>query len=417
MEIINSNNSTMRPHNDPMRLQDLINLCIAKWPWFILSLAITIGLAIAYLLKTPPVYTRTASMLIKEEGRRSTSFTDMMNSFSELGTFSSGTNISNEIISMQSPDMLLEVVRRLNLDIDYMKDGTFHKELLYGPTLPVKVEFRDLAYNDYCSMTITLNGNGKATLSDFKKNGSEIEAKPVAANFGKETKTPLGRITINKTPHFKEAANDGMTIYLNRSRLMDATGTYSGKLAVTRNDDNSTVLNLTCQDINIQRAEDFLNTLISVYNENWVKDRNQIAVSTSQFIDERLVVIENELGNVDSNISSYKSANLIPDINAATNMYMNTANQANVQITDLNNQLYMARYIREHVNNRNSKDQLLPANSGINSSIIESQISEFNDKMLQRNSLVSNSSEENPLAVDMDKNLAEEPSFRLSTRR
>ena len=157
MEIINSNNSTMRPHNDPMRLQDLINLCIAKWPWFILSLAITIGLAIAYLLKTPPVYTRTASMLIKEEGRRSTSFTDMMNSFSELGTFSSGTNISNEIISMQSPDMLLEVVRRLSLDIDYMKDGTFHKELLYGPTLPVKVEFRDLAYNDYCSMTITLN--------------------------------------------------------------------------------------------------------------------------------------------------------------------------------------------------------------------------------------------------------------------
>ena len=303
--------------------------------------------------------------------------------------------------------MLLEVVRRLNLDIDYMKDGTFHKELLYGPTLPVKVEFRDLAYNDYCSMTITLNGNGKATLSDFKKNGSEIEAKPVAANFGKETKTPLGRITINKTPHFKEAANDGMTIYLNRSRLMDATGTYSGKLAVTRNDDNSTVLNLTCQDTNIQRAEDFLNTLISVYNENWVKDRNQIAVSTSQFIDERLVVIENELGNVDSNISSYKSANLIPDINAATNMYMNTANQANVQITDLNNQLYMARYIREHVNNRNSKDQLLPANSGINSSIIESQISEFNDKMLQRNSLVSNSSEENPLVQDLDKKLTE----------
>ena len=98
---------------------------------------------------------------------------------------------------------------------------------------------------DCAPLTITLNGNGKATLSDFKKNGSEIEAKPVAANFGKEAKTPLGRITINKTPHFKEAANDGMTIYLNRSRLMDATGTYSGKLAVTRNDDNSTVLNLT----------------------------------------------------------------------------------------------------------------------------------------------------------------------------
>jgi capsular exopolysaccharide synthesis family protein len=169
----------------------------------------------------------------------------------------------------------------------------------------------------------------------------------------------------------------------------------------------STIIDIVYRDVNIQRAEEFLNTLISVYNENWVKDKNQIAVSTSQFINERLVVIESELGNVDSDISSYKSANQIPDIAAASNMYMETANQASVQISDLNNQLYMARYIREHVNNRNNKDQLLPANSGINSKVIEQQINEYNDKMLQRNSLVANSSEENPLAVDMDKNLAD----------
>ena len=46
MEIIGSNNSAVRPHNDPMRLQDLINLCLAKWPWFILSVLICVGLAV-----------------------------------------------------------------------------------------------------------------------------------------------------------------------------------------------------------------------------------------------------------------------------------------------------------------------------------------------------------------------------------
>ena len=78
-----------------------------------------------------------------------------------------------------------------------------------------------------------------------------------------------------------------------------------------------------------------------------------------------------------------------------------------MQITQLNNQLYMARYIRDHVSNTNSKDQLLPANSGINSPIIEQQINEYNDKMLQRNSLIANSSAENPLVIDMDQNLNE----------
>ena len=408
MEIIQSSGKAVRPHNDPMRLQDLINLCLAKWPWFVLSVLVCVGLSVAYLLRTPPVYTRSATLLIKQEARNSRSFSKMMNSFGELGLFSSATNIYNEIMSLQSPDLALEVVRRLNLDVDYQVDGMFHRETLYSRSLPVKVSFRDLAYNDFCTMKLTLTDDGKIQLSDFTRNGAEVaNQEPCTATFGKELKTPLGRLTVKQSPYFKEASVSGKVIYVNRVGLMAAVGGCQGRLSVTRDDEEATVLTLTYQDINTQRAEDYLNTLISVYNENWVKDRNQIAVSTSQFINERLAVIESELGHVDSNISDYKSENLIPDISAASNMYMNTANQAKVQINDLNNQLYMARYIRDHISNRNSKDQLLPANSGIHSNIIENQISEYNDMMLQRNSLVSNSSEENPLVQDLDKKLGE----------
>ena len=408
MEIIQSSGKAVRPHNDPMRLQDLVNLCLAKWPWFILSVTVCVGLAVAYLLRTPPVYTRSATLLIKQEARNSRSFSTMMNSFGELGLFSSATNIYNEIMSLQSPDLALEVVRRLNLDVDYQVDGMFHRKTLYSRTLPVKVSFRDLAYNDFCTMKLTLTDDGKIQLSDFTRNGAEVaDQEPCTATFGKELKTPLGRLTVKQSPYFKEASASDKVIYVNRVGLMAAVGGCQGRLSVTRDDEEATVLTLTYQDINTQRAEDYLNTLISVYNENWVKDRNQIAVSTSQFINERLAVIESELGHVDSNISDYKSENLIPDISAASNMYMNTANQAKVQIIDLNNQLYMARYIRDHISNRNSKDQLLPANSGIHSNIIENQISAYNDMMLQRNSLVSNSSEENPLVQDLDKKLGE----------
>ena len=198
-----------------------------------------------------------------------------------------------------------------------------------------------------------------------------------------------------------------MKIYVSRTGLLSTISSCKGKMTAALNSKNSTVIDITYKDVSIQRAEDFLNTIISVYNENWVKDKNQIAVSTSQFINERLQVIESELGHVDSDISSYKSANLIPDVEAASQMYMNNANQAATQINDLNNQLYMARYVRDHVSNRNRKDQLLPANSGINSPAIEKQISDYNEKVLKRNSLVANSSAENPLAVDMDNDLEE----------
>ena len=409
MAITKTNNSNVRQQQaDYLRLQDLLALCIGKWRWFVLSLIVFIGLAVAYLLITPPVFTRSTSLLIKEDGKKgASSFTSQMNAFAEIGLFSANTNVNNELISIQSPDVILEVIRRLNLDVNYKTDGQFHKETLYGRTLPIKVEFKDLAYNDFSEFKLNIS-KGRLFLSEFELNGEDVGNDTlIITKTGKEIVTPIGKLTVSKSPYFKDTAYEDMNIYVNRTGLLATISNCNAKMSAALNDEKATIIDIAYKDVSIQRAEEFLNTLISVYNENWVKDKNQIAVSTSQFINERLQVIESELGNVDTDISSYKSANLIPDIEAASQMYMNTANQANIQATDLNNQLYMARYIREHVNNKNSKDQLLPANSGINSPIIEQQINDYNEKMLQRNSLVANSSAENPLAVDMDKNLAE----------
>ena len=389
-----------------LTLKDLLALCISKWKWFVISLAVIMGLTVIYLLRQPNVYTRYTSLLIKEEGRGAKSFASELNSSVGMGMFSNRTNVDNELISIQSPDVVMEVVRRLGLDVNYTTDGTFHRNTLYGRSLPIKVQFKELSYNEGCQFTIKLKENDQFVLSDFKKRGESV-GNDMTVKLGQEVNTPVGKLKITASPYYKKLKGKVDRIYISRAGLMPAIRSYKSRMSAKLSSKESTIIDIVYRDVNIQRAEEFLNTLISVYNENWVKDKNQIAVSTSQFINERLVVIESELGNVDTDISSYKSANQIPDIEAASNMYMQTANQATVQISDLNNQLYMARYIREHVNNRNNKDQLLPANSGINSKVIEQQINEYNDKMLQRNSLVANSSEENPLAVDMDKNLAD----------
>jgi capsular exopolysaccharide synthesis family protein len=158
--------------------------------------------------------------------------------------------------------------------------------------------------------------------------------------------------------------------------------------------------------VNYQRAEDFLNTLIAVYNENWIKDKNQIAISTSKFINERLSVIEHELGNVDNDISSYKSTHLIPDVEAASSMYMSQANQTNNLLLNLENQLAMTKCVQSIVNDNTNKDQLLPANIGVGNDNIERQITEYNSLQLQRNRLVANSSEKNPLVSDLDNSIS-----------
>ena len=400
---VNQKNTKPGQPDDFLRIQDLLYLCLARWKWFVLSLAITTGVAAVYLLCTPAVYTRTASVLIKEDSKGKSVSPDL-ESFSEFGLFQSSTNVNNELITFQSPALMTEVVKRFRLDMNYFVPGKFHRQVAYGLTLPVDVTISDFPENESAGFTLEVQPDSTLLLSDFTRNGTELDGKDIKGRLLDSITTPLGKIIIHATPNYVKG--ETYTLYVGKSSLYDAVNSCSSNLSVSLNNEKASVIDLSFRDNSVQRAEDVLSMLISVYNENWVKDKNQIAISTSMFINERLGVIEQELGNVDEDISSYKSEHLLPDVQAASSMYMAQSSQTNAQILALNNQLYMTRYIRNYLSNDANRTQLLPANSGIESANIESQIAEYNKQLLQRNSLVANSSTENPLVVDMDQALA-----------
>lgn len=390
--------------DDFIRIQDLYYLCLAKWRWFVLSLVICLGIAFIYLLKTPPVYTRTASLLIKEESKGQSLSGDVGASFSDLGLFQSNTNVNNELVSLQSPAVMYDVVKRLHLEVDYSTEGRFYAQVRYGQNLPVTVSFAGLADNETAALTVEPAQSKGIKLTSFVHNGEKVDGE-VVGTLNDSLVTPIGKIVIRPAAAFVDWQKSSEPLTVSRSGLNSAVSRYSAGLSVALQSEKTTIVDLTFRDVCIQRAEDILNTVIAVYNENWIKDKNQIAVSTSMFINDRLGVIESELGHVDENISTFKSENLLPDVQAASQLYMTERSQAQSQILTLNTQLSMARYIRNYLTAASSRNQLLPANSGLESANIENQISEYNNLQLQRNNLVANSSEQNPLVVDMDESL------------
>ena len=397
------NNVRQKQTEDLIRIQDLFSLCISKWRWFALLLIVAVCIAILYLRITPLIYTRSASILIKEDSKGKSLSSDIAE-FADMGLFQTNANVNNELISLQSPAIILDVVKRLHLDVNYYSKDHFYSDELYGPTLPITVSFAELSDNESAMLTVKLAADNIVELSYFVRNGEELSEGNILKGRLQDTiVTPLGKITVIPTPAYE--GEPLPVVHVSRSSLYDTTNKYASNLDISLSDEKASVINLSFKDVSIQRAEDVLNMLISVYNENWVKDKNQIAVSTSMFINERLQMIERELGNVDQDISLYKSEHLLPDVQMASNMYMTSANEANTQILALNNQIYMARYIRNYLNKDSNKMQLLPANSGIEGSNIEAQITEYNTKLLQRNSLVANSSEQNPLVINLDQGL------------
>lgn len=407
-------NPMARPNQteDFIRLQDLLYLCLAQWRWFILSLVVTCGIATFYNLTTPNVYQRTASLMIKDESKAQGIGSDVASMFSDMGMGNMKSNVNNELIAIQSPAVLLETGKRLKLDVDYAIDGTFHKQALYGNDLPVTVDFIGFTDEQSGSFKLQLKGDGSYVISKLKgvtrDNLPVDDSDEITGRIGQIIRTPLGKIKVDKAPAFTQfvSGEDEPVLYVSRCNVYAMTDRIKGSLSASLSDVKSTVIDLTYKDVLSKRAEDVINTIITVYRKNWLEDKNQMTISTSHFITERLGVIERELGDVDKNISAFKSSNLLPDVEAAAQQYMQKSTEVDKQIMDLNSRLAIAQYIRNYLTGKVGKNQLLPSNTGIESPGIEQQITEYNKNQLERNNIVANSSEQNPLVADYDQSLA-----------
>ncbi|MBQ9547946.1 MAG: polysaccharide biosynthesis tyrosine autokinase [Bacteroidales bacterium] len=398
-----------------IQIKDILRICLRKWYWFAISVAVCLSVALIYILKTHPSYYRSAELIIKSK-MEGNSISNEWDSFADYGLFKTATTVNDEIAAMGAKSNISEVVRRLGLDQDYYREARFHDRLLYGKNLPARVSFLDLDYAHSASLRLRLKKDG-ALLSDFDALGLERESRraEVSGAFGDTLSTPLGRIIVIPTAGFRlDDDDDYPAIRVYKSTLHGATLRYSTKISVGKMDKESNVILLSITDQSVERAENVLNTLVAVYNEKWIHDNNQLAVSTSRFIDERLAVIEKELSEVDSDISNYKSSNLLTDVRAASQLYLQRSDALNAQALELNNYLYMARYLRSYLQTMED-DQLIPSNSGIGSLNVEDQIRQYNTRLLERNNLAASTSTLNPLVREADSALKDMRSAVLTS--
>lgn len=388
---------------------DIAYRTLHYWPWILVSIGVCLMVAVAYILRTPNSYTQSASLLIKDDTKGKSSAT--MEDFSEFGFFAKNTNIQNEVTTLKSHDLMEEVIKRLNLDWNYYVPGRFHKNVAYGSTLPVNVQILNFPDNSGVSLNLNIAKDGSVEVSDLKQaTGDEIldeksHDAPYKGKLGDTIPTFAGKLIVSPTKSYVKGEEH--EIEVTKGALTATVDAYESRLNVALSNDKGTVIDLSFTDQNIQRADDVLSTIIGIYNESWIRDKNQVAVSTSNFINERLRVIEGELGNVDSDISSYKSANLVPNVESAATSYMAESQALGQEILGINNQLQMTRYIKNYLNNDASNDKVLPTNTGIENIDIEQQIAAYNVKVLERNNLLSKSSEKNPLVENMNKELSD----------
>lgn len=393
-------NKTQRASKTPfVWARDLFYLCLSQWKWFVLSLLITISYGVYYVLKTPKIHTSSASIMVKNDDQKDR--TDER--LSEMGLSNTSSYLGNEMLSLTATPVAAEIVKRLHLEVEYLQEKMLRDDVVYGLDLPVSVVFDKMNGAETASLHLSLKADGTVTLTDIQVEGKDIDG-TYNVKLGETLALPSLRLIVLPSPNYKKGMVASLKVLRHNPKSIIAS--VRGRIKPQLRDENANIIDITYSDVSVPRANDVLNTLIAVYNENWIKDRNQVSVSTNEFIKERLAIIERELGSVDQNISSFKSQHLVPDVEQAGSMAMSQASAAEEQARNLDGQLYMVRYIRSYLTDGRHDGQLLPSNSGIKNGNIEGQINEYNNVLLKRNQHLAISSDQNPLVMDLEQTLS-----------
>lgn len=389
-------NNSSNKNDQGLNIVDLFMYLASQWKWFLLSILICGGIAWYNYARAPLVYFRSATVIIKDPSNKaSTSGLDRFDNFINK------VNVANEILQFRSKKLMREVVQRVHADVSYqIKDGLRSNEL-YNES-PVLVSLPDALPEQSFSFTMTLKDAKTVTLSDF----SGIEAKPSYEVALNDTVAIIEgmNVVVTATNYLRDSWLN-TPIRVQKLSVESMVNYYKNALGIQQEEEEASILTLALKDSSPARAEDVLNTLITVYNEEAIKEKNQVAVNTANFINERLIIIERELGNVESNLESFKQRNQIVDIASSAGMYMTESQKYNADAMELETQLRLANFIKDYLTDPSKETDLIPSNTGISDMNIENQISLYNAAKLKRDHLIDDSSVNNPVVQELNNSL------------
>ena len=397
MEIIENNTRTYSAEETGIDLRGIFELFLNNWKWFFLSIAICVGATYYYVNTLSPVYKRSAVMLVKEQQNDYMDMNTVIANYGMVGV----SNIENEIYMLRSNQLMHEVVRRLNLDIIYTQKQGLRTQVVYGE-IPFKCRFLG-KYLKPVSFNVTGVTPKGVQINGAKIIGEDIDYKALI-QFNDTIQTPMGALCfIPIEQEQKFSFEEPVTV----TRINDevATGIFMGKISTSALSENGTMVNIVCSDVSIARADDILNEILKVYNKTIVDDKNKIATNTAAFIDERIQIIARELGDVEHRLTEFKQKNRMVNIESKASLSLAEEAKVKDESVKLEAQLSVVSFVRDFINNVANENELIPNVAGIGDAGVDQQIVAYNEILLRRNRLVSNSSIENSVVKKLDVDL------------
>ncbi|MBL0739311.1 polysaccharide biosynthesis tyrosine autokinase [Flavobacterium sp. GN10] len=388
-------------------LREQLEKYLVHWRWFVGSSIICMLLAFVYLIYTIPCYEATSTILVKDEKKGG--MLSELSIFSDLGIGSNiKTNVDNEIEILKSRTLIESTVSKLNLNVELLAKKKIRTEDIYAET-PISIHVinksklfddADVEFNFKFLTPDTFSLENESGDSD-----KSILLTKKIFQYGEKIGTPIGVLIINKTVFFSEKdknLSDDIRIVI--KPIDELTERFRKKLKVEPVSKNSSVVNISISDPVAIKAENFLDAMIRIYNEDAAEDKNFISENTSKFIASRLALITQELDGVEQNVESFKKSNKLTDIESEAKLFVENSNEYDKKGVETEIQLNVVSSLLTFIK-KSSISELLPSNMLSDKSDAVGLINSYNQLVLDRNRILKSATTENPTVLKLEEQI------------
>ena len=390
---------------EKVNYQELLFRYIIHWPWFVASILICLIGAWVYLHFQPPVYQVSASIMIKDDKKGGNSGSADLENLGLGGVITSAQSIDNEIEVLRSKTILKEVVNNLELYITYYDEDEFPRQEMYK-TSPVVVnltaqEADKLPNAALIDMKLASDGgldvNLKVGLNEYNKRFDKLPA-VFPTNVGTFGFTLRDSLSNGQVEGQKDVRHISAVV----SQPFGVAKGYQWALTIAPTSKATSVATVSLVNTNIQRGQDFINKLMEMYNRNTNNDKNEVAEKTREFINERIKIIDEELGNTEEKLETFKRNAGLTDISSDAQLAVSGNAEYEKKRVENGTQINLVRDLAKYINNPLNEYEVLPSNIGLTDNGLTTQLERYNELVIERKRLLRTSTENNPMIINLD---------------
>jgi capsular exopolysaccharide synthesis family protein len=360
---------------------------LSYWKIFVIFIIVCLAATGAYLLYTTPLY-RVASRVMVNDNQKGQANMDF-NTFSDLGIITPKSNLDNEIEILRSETLMRSVFDSLHLEVDYFVEKGVKREEIYKNT-PFFVSIGNIEKTGY--FTVEKADQNTLFIHSGKENFNQI------VKMGENVISPWGLLNFRENPF--GMAPYPITVAINDPYLLP-------DISIAPANKTSNVVEISIIIANPRKGQDIINTLIGIYNQNAINEKNYVANNTILFINERLDIIAKELGVAESDVESYKKTQGITDLGAQGQMLLASSGEYGQKINNAEIQLDILLNIKAFLSQASYAGNLLPANMGLSDPTILSLITSYNTVLLEKQRNTAGMNENMPTVIEYNKQIAQ----------